>query len=690
MLFLNPTILFGLLAASIPIVLHFLNLRKIKKIEFSTLSFLKELQKSKIRKIKIKQLLLLLLRILIILFLVASFARPTLESTTIGAVGSKVKSTAVFILDNSFSMSVVNDKGSYLNQAKEQIKNIIPNFQSGDELFLILTSELTEEVGTFTTFKEIENVDISSVTNPLVKSFKIASQILYTSNNFNKEVFIFSDFQKSTFLEKDSSSFNLNIKTTKFYLFDFGGNQVQNFSLNNTIYDNQIFEQHKEIGITTEVKTNSSKNGTDKLISLFFNNNRVAQKNISTSGNGSVLTNFQTTIDKTGLVEVLATIEEDAVEQDNNFYSHFVVPADISLLIVSSSKENSKFIRAALSTNRNTKFKIKEIHPNEFKNTNLSSYNTIVIIGAELHKNSKTLNDYMQNGRNVLLFPSENSILSDFNKLLKQLNLPLTKSVVESDDAISVNEFEKIDFEHPIFNGLFANDNQEVESPQIYKYLKFNVAGNGRTIIALQDNSPFLSEYNLGKGKLLFFGTSPLLSWSTFPIKNIFAPLIIRSISYLNTNINFDEKWLAGDEIDVNISKRKSSQIKVLKPDGSTELINLTDEVENYLKYKNSSRVGTYKFYSDTELLDVKSINVNPLESNFETISMDEFIDHIESSNNSVVNISPSDDYLTKITTARYGSELWKLFLIIALLLALVEMYIARSDKKDLATLLEN
>ena len=69
MVLLNPTILLGLLAASIPIILHFLNLRKIKKVEFSTLSFLKELQKSKIRKIKIKQLLLLLIRILIIIFL---------------------------------------------------------------------------------------------------------------------------------------------------------------------------------------------------------------------------------------------------------------------------------------------------------------------------------------------------------------------------------------------------------------------------------------------------------------------------------------------------------------------------------------------------------------------------------------------------------------------------------------------
>ena len=98
MVFLNPAILFGLLAASIPVILHFLNLRKIKKVEFSTLTFLKELQKTKIKKIKFKQWLLLLLRILIILFLVSSFARPTLESITISGTRSVAKTTAVFIL----------------------------------------------------------------------------------------------------------------------------------------------------------------------------------------------------------------------------------------------------------------------------------------------------------------------------------------------------------------------------------------------------------------------------------------------------------------------------------------------------------------------------------------------------------------------------------------------------------------
>ena len=141
MIFLNPAVLLGLLAASIPVIIHLLNLRKLKRIEFSTLSFLKELQKNKIRKIKIKQWLLLAMRVLIILFLVIAFARPTLEGVAIGGTTSAAKTTAVFILDNTFSMSVVDNNGSYLNQAKETIKNLVQHLQEGDEAVLLLVGE---------------------------------------------------------------------------------------------------------------------------------------------------------------------------------------------------------------------------------------------------------------------------------------------------------------------------------------------------------------------------------------------------------------------------------------------------------------------------------------------------------------------------------------------------------------------
>ena len=160
MIFLNPAVLFGLLAASIPVIIHLFNLRKLKKIEFSTLAFLKELQKNKIRKIKLKQWILLVIRVLIILFIVMAFARPALQSIQIGGTTSAAKTTAVFILDDTYSMSVVDQKGSYFNQAKEITNQIISQLQEGDEIGLVLVSNHNKEQKLTSNFSEfIKNID---------------------------------------------------------------------------------------------------------------------------------------------------------------------------------------------------------------------------------------------------------------------------------------------------------------------------------------------------------------------------------------------------------------------------------------------------------------------------------------------------------------------------------------------------
>src|SRR3990172_10205653 len=188
MIFLNPAVLFGLLAASIPVLIHMLNLRKLKRIDFSTLAFLKELQKNKIRKIKFKQWLLLALRVLIILFLVMAFARPTLKGIAIGGTTSAAKTTAVFILDDTFSMSAVDAKGSYLNQAKATIQELMKQLQEGDDVALILVSgKNTDEVkttGNLAEFeKRVDEVNISYSSGYLHNEIVKAAKVLGDSKN---------------------------------------------------------------------------------------------------------------------------------------------------------------------------------------------------------------------------------------------------------------------------------------------------------------------------------------------------------------------------------------------------------------------------------------------------------------------------------------------------------------------------
>ena len=75
--FLNSVFLTALVATALPVVIHILNRRRVKKIRFSSLEFIAELNKRRMSKINLRRWIILLLRTLAVMCLVLAFARPT-------------------------------------------------------------------------------------------------------------------------------------------------------------------------------------------------------------------------------------------------------------------------------------------------------------------------------------------------------------------------------------------------------------------------------------------------------------------------------------------------------------------------------------------------------------------------------------------------------------------------------------
>src|SRR5690606_27478265 len=102
MAFLYPSFLWALAAISIPIVLHLIQLRQAKRIEFSNVKFIQVSKDLTASQRNLKELLILASRILFITFLVLAFAQPFLPaSETVRSVDS---SQVTIALDNSLSM----------------------------------------------------------------------------------------------------------------------------------------------------------------------------------------------------------------------------------------------------------------------------------------------------------------------------------------------------------------------------------------------------------------------------------------------------------------------------------------------------------------------------------------------------------------------------------------------------------
>lgn len=701
MTFLNPAILIGLAAATIPVIIHLLNLRKLKKIEFSTLIFLKELQKNKIRRVKLKQWLLLALRVLIILLIVTAFARPTLEGVSIGGTTSAAKTTALFILDDSFSMSVVDQNGSYINQAEQTIKILLSNFEEGDEAGLILVSgDIEGEVAVTTNInsvaEKLQNINVSDASGTINSALIKASNLILESKNFNKEIYLLSDFQKDRIaIEQNLTNLSQALnERVKLYSFDFSGKEVYNIGISKLKVITKIFEINKPISFEVTVTNYSDQTVNNLVVSLIVGGKRSAQKSINLTSNKAKIVQLEGTANKNGFVDVTVEIEDDEVSVDNKRFSSIFIPEKISVILLYDKFNDIRFVKLALqSAADNGNLELDEKPLSKISTIKLNNYDAVIIIGSKVIDRSGDLRRLLTDGGGVIIFPSSEPDLVGFRGILNSLKLPQAKELIYYSEQVNKTvDFEKIDYDHPLLQNIFRDEQKkEIESPIIQNYYKISPMGKGRSIISLLDGSSFLSEYNFGRGKIFVFNVPPVLEWSDFPIKSIFAPLIYKSVVYLSAKDRNNSEYIAGEPLNINISRRTLPIIKVVRPDRSEDLINLNGNDSDFLNFSKTYLSGNYKIYSGVDLLETISVNTEQLESNVNYILDDEFEDYLKEINfkGAHIKITKGEDPVTLILQARFGSELWRYFLFAAFLLALIEMTIARSAKKELVDVKE-
>ncbi len=704
MIFLNPALLFGLLAASIPVLIHLLNLRKLKRIDFSTLTFLKELQKNKIRKIKLKQWLLLVLRVLIILFLVTAFARPTLKGVAIGGTTSAAKTTAVFILDNTASMSVVDNKGSYLNQAKAVIKEILSQMQQGDESALVLVGnpnnndiKTTSNLADFQ--KQVDAVKISDVSGYLNNAIIKAAKILSGSNNFNKEIYVLSDFQEGRLAEQNSLSDLSQILNDKVRIYsipleidshNFSNKKIFNVGIDSIKLNTQLFDDNKPLDFSVTITNYSAEPANNLVVSIFIDGERSSQQSVTIGPGDSKIISLQAQAKQSGYINAYAEIEDDDILQDNRRYINFFIPKKIPIIIFSDDPPDTRYVDLALSAAGSGQIiDITEKNLTQLNSTNLSPYSLIVIIGSENASSFTNLISYITNGGSVLLMPGSKSTLQNFQEITKAISVPSPKnSVGKINDISNPVYFDKEDLDHPLFQDIFqGNQVKKIESPQIYYHFNLTTEGKGVNIISLMDGSSFLGEYRLGKGAVMLFNTAPILSWSNFPLKNLFAPLITKSIFYLSSNENNESQIIAGNPVEINLQNNASPQLRIEEPGNNEDYIDLKNKSsQKYISFANTNAIGIYKVFAGTKIIDEFSVNSDPAESVVKYYNSKAFEDYLKKINfkGKYFNIDKNDNISKVIMQARFGSELWKYFLLIALILALFEMAVARNAKKDM------
>src|SRR3954471_16566153 len=202
--FANVSMLGGLAAASVPIIIHLLNRRKFREMRWAAMRFLMAAIRKNSRRIRIEQWLLLAVRTLLILLVVLAMAKPYLESLGALPVLAGRRTHRVLVLDGSLSMAYATSDVTRFEQAKTLAAQLVKDARRGDAISVVLMADPPKVVigdpspNHAEVLKEIEEIALPHGGTDLEASFRAIERVLDASTINQKEVVFLTDLQTAS------------------------------------------------------------------------------------------------------------------------------------------------------------------------------------------------------------------------------------------------------------------------------------------------------------------------------------------------------------------------------------------------------------------------------------------------------------------------------------------------------------
>lgn len=633
--FIFTPILWLLPLAAVPLILHLINNRKFKFIEFGAMRFISSLKSESIKKINLINILLLILRILIILFIILAISRPTVKSSA-DSILEDSSTRLVILIDDTYS----NLNVDIYEQQRAKILNAIDMITEryGSQA-MIEVSSISKDLlysGYLSEFNSKE-LNISEtylngeVTN-LINSYFNSD----LSEYLNLDMYVLSDLSKDLFTSID---FNEKWKVS---FVDISETQpapiIKSIELNNlTVLPSDPFS------ITMQVRNNNQDFLGDINAYLNIDRMELFQKiNIDKVGDYQI--KFNALVSSQGSYNITGRLESETQKVlDAKFLNIDVLPD----LRIGLCNLDNNYVNKYLSASS------KAISNEGLISVGQCGYSyqdfilhDLVIIDKFEYLDENIVNQYLLNGGHIVLVPS-------FGQTeLQASNITLSKDgyVIRKQDILSKD----------IYAHIFDNMQEE----DLFELKKsFILPLNSTTIIEVANKGSIWNRDFSRGGTLDILGFDFNINTNNFPLKGAWLPFIHYLIS--NTGAMANDNIFLGDSEIVRLQRQKNG-LDIVGLDGYYEKTNSNSEAN----LENITLPGFYAILSDEDTLLTFSANVDSSEILSEKInlkSLKQMFDNDCFVFESIEDLDANLDLLEK------GYEIWHILLSVAAILLILE-----------------
>lgn len=681
--FINPFYLFGLLAIAIPIIIHLFNFRRFKKVYFTNVKFLKEVEISTKKQNKIRNRFLLFTRIISIILLVLLFAQPFFPNKEEKLVEKGLNAVVVFV-DNSFSMQNQGRQGRLLDEAKQNAKEITEQYNSND-LFLLLTMDLEGRHQQFVNkdkFIELLNqVEISPSSEFNSKLISRSFDLLNTKYGFNKRIFFVSDFQAPSF---DVSNFPKD-SLIKTLLVPLNANNIDNIYVDSISFVDPIFQVGQNIALNVRIVNKSEKKAEKVSVKLFLNNKQISVSSVDIDKNQSQIVKLNFTLKEHGIQQGRVSIIDNPITFDDDFYFTLQTTPKLEILSINSNNPNP-FIARLFSNNNEIEIKYmseKTIDFNDFDNYSFIILNELNEFSSGLVSEIKR---FREQGGDILIVPSEKMNLQSFQNAMQSLQIPYFSELIKKQNKVSI-----INQNNKLYKGVFSQTVENIEMPTAKQYFKFSSSSQTarESIMKFQSQDDFLLVSQENNSKAYVFATNLTEDLTDFVKQSLFVPTIW-NMALFSQVIPLPYYYFE-DGIQIDISKLKDSKkinvAEIVSTDKKVSFIpelKKNNRMRSLVMHSQTNKAGNYNIEQEKEVFGGLSLNYNRMESNLSFMDANNINSELKKYSLGYYNILDTkkqviSSYFTKTKNGNYVSII---LLILLLLSVSLETYLLIKKNK--------
>jgi hypothetical protein len=683
--FLNTAILAAAAAAVFPFLLHLFSKRKVKIIPFSSITFLKAMQKRQVRAIKIKQVLLLVVRTLIILAVVFAFARP---ATRGGYIGSHAAVSAVIVIDNSASMGLSVKDGRLYDLAIKKARGILQQMGQSDEAAVVTTSGDFSRPAQSSVFgnpaEALSFLNKTSLTDDradLSASYIAAAELASKRSNLNREIYLISDFQENAFNpDKELTRFD-----GKTYLVELPVEEVDNSAVTGVDLGNQLIEVGTSFGSTVTVKRFSGKPNEEMLISLYLDDKQAAQKSIQLKPGESGAVDFDVMVADPGFHSGYAMLSDDDLLADNRLYFSFYIPEKFNLLLVGEQGFDTRLFQLALAPDESVRrhWSVQQSTYAQFPSINLSGYNMIILANYATLADGDIarIKEFVSHGGGLMVNIGQAVDSARFARTLADIaGVSLESSFPKDFSRAGYFLLGNFDLTHQILSVFDNKDARAQLSFKAYARIKTALADSIRTKILARwsDGSPGVTAATFGRGRVMLFNCDVNPDISDISLHPFFVPFIVRSCEYLSSDYSSHSEQIftgSSPKRNLRLSFNISGEYALVAPDGKRRIVTGSQRDNGVVVDCGRLDVsGVYTVLNEKTESDRFAVNINSDEGDLYRTDWKDLSARFANSEK----LGYSADLAGFISQKRFGRELWHYFLLAAVLLLAFEMFIAR------------